>query len=272
MSVVLLTNNSDRGQVLAHLMLASGIDLSLVVVEDPLIAKAGSDTFRNGIRIGLGGVYRWARELITLNSQERSALRFEEICKQKAEQRVQEFISTLGFRGRPSDVEYLETASLNEANVITAISNKQPDLCIVLGTSIIKPRIISIPKLGIINAHTSILPEYRGARSEFWQCYNQDYSHVGLTFHLVDAGVDTGRVLLQVKQDLPDIPEPNILRAQNTILMLRNYVSVVESVLNGTAKPYEQGIGSTPTYRFRDITLEKRLKLYGRIQNEQALG
>jgi methionyl-tRNA formyltransferase len=135
----------------------------------------------------------------------------------------------------------------------------------VLGTSIIKPRIISIPKLGTINAHTSILPEYRGSRSEFWQCYNQNYDHAGVTLHFIEKGVDTGSILFQQKQDLKGTPDPNSMRAANTKAVLLNYVAVIQSVLDGSAHPQIQGACTTPTYRFRDITEEKRIKLYTRL-------
>jgi folate-dependent phosphoribosylglycinamide formyltransferase PurN len=121
----------------------------------------------------------------------------------------------------------------------------------------------------MINAHTSILPEYRGSRSEFWQCYNEDYRNVGITIHFIDKGIDTGKILFQKQQQVGDNPDPNFLRAQNTLTTLENYVQVVQSVIAGTAQPIQQGTGTTPTYRFRDITLEKRLKLYKRILSKK---
>jgi methionyl-tRNA formyltransferase len=205
------------------------------------------------------------KNLIQLSAIERAALKYEEESIARANTRVDDYIASLGVNGRPDGVDYLETASLNEATVITAITQAKPDVCAVLGTSIIKPRLISIPKLGMINAHTSILPEYRGARSEFWQCYNKDFRNVGITLHFIDAGVDTGKILFQKKQEVGENPDPNELRANNTLATLQNYVPTIEAVLNGTIEPKDQGQGATPTYRFKDITQEKRLKLYKRL-------
>ncbi|MBI1288085.1 MAG: hypothetical protein GC178_10980 [Flavobacteriales bacterium] len=265
MSVVLLTNNSNRGQTLAHLMLRAGLDLKLVVVEDASTSAPRESHLKTMLRPVLGPSYRWMKNMISLSAEERKALKYEEETQQRANAFVNDYIASLQVNGRPDGVEYLETPSLNEATVVTAVTQAKPDVCVVLGTSIIKPRLISIPKLGMINAHTSILPEYRGARSEFWQCYNQDYDHVGMTLHFVDKGVDTGKILFQKKQEVGENPNPNMLRAINTVMTLENYVPVIQSVLNGTAEPKEQGVGSTPTYRFRDITLEKRLELFKRI-------
>jgi folate-dependent phosphoribosylglycinamide formyltransferase PurN len=265
MGIVLITNNSDRGQALAHLIQRSGLNLKLVVVEDPGLVPGSQGLILHRIRAILGPTYRMLRAFLKLNSAQRAALRYEEESIKRAEAVVKRFIADLNVHGRPEGIDYLETPSLNEATVVTAISKLEPDLCVVMGTSIIKPRIIAIPKLGTINAHTSLLPEYRGSRSEFWQCYNQNYDHAGVTLHLIDKGVDTGSILFQQKQAVNGMPDPNMMRAENTKTVLLNYVSVIRSVLDGTARPQIQGPCTTPTYRFRDITEDKRIKLYSRI-------
>ena len=265
MSVVLLTNNSNRGQALAHLIIKAGLDLKLVVVEDPSLKESSGGSVASIIRKIIGPPYRWIKGVLKLSKEDRAALSYESESVVRANKMVDDYIHKLGVLGRPTGIEYLETPSLNEATVVTAIKNAAPDVCAVLGTSIIRQRIIDIPKIGMINAHTSILPEYRGSRSEFWQCYNEDYRNVGITLHFVDKGVDTGKILFQLKQEVGENPDPNVLRANNTLATLQNYVSVIQSVLDGTAEPKNQGQGTTPTYRFRDITEEKRLKLYKRI-------
>lgn len=265
MSVVLLTNNSNRGQALAHLIVKAGLDLRLVVVEDATLRESSEGKIISILRKTIGPLYRWIKNMVSLSKEDREALKYEEESMAKANKMVDDHIHKLGVLGRPIGIEYLETPSLNEATVVTAIKNAEPDVCVVLGTSIIKERLISIPKIGMINAHTSILPEYRGSRSEFWQCFNEDYRNVGITLHFIDKGVDTGKILFQKQQEVGENPDPNMLRAKNTLATLENYVPVIQSVLNGTATPTAQGQGATPTYKFRDITLDKRLKLYKRI-------
>lgn len=267
MGIVLITNNSNRGQALAHLIQRAGLDLKLVVVENPGSAPSSEGRFISVFRSILGPSYRKLKAFIKLNKTERAALQYEAESIQRAEDEVNQFIASLGVDGRPDGIEYLETPSLNEASVVTAIAQAEPDLCVVLGTSIIKPRIIAIPKLGTINAHTSILPEYRGSRSEFWQCFNQNYDHAGVTLHFIDKGVDTGSILFQEILKVGSNPDPNMMRVANTKVILQNYVNVIRSVLDGTAQPQIQGPCTTPTYRFRDLTEEKRIKLYTRLMN-----
>jgi methionyl-tRNA formyltransferase len=265
MGVVLFTNDSNRGQALAHLIVRAGIDLTLVVVENPSLREPRSNPFVQFLRLNLVKPYRWIKHTFLTKPEDKKALNYEVQSLQIANAVVDDYILALGVKGRPEGVDYLETPKLNEATVITAVKRAKPDVCVVLGTSILKKTLISIPKIGTINAHTSILPEYRGSKSEFWQCYNNDYSNVGMTLHLIDKGVDTGNILFQKKQEVKDNPDPNMLRAINTLATLKNYVPVLKHVLDGLANPTVQGPCTTPTYRFRDITLEKRLTVYKRI-------
>ena len=56
--------------------------------------------------------------------------------------------------------------------------------------------LLTIPKLGCINVHGSILPQYRGAAPIQWSIYNGD-QQTGITTMLMDEGMDTGAMLLK---------------------------------------------------------------------------
>lgn len=60
---------------------------------------------------------------------------------------------------------------------------------------ILSPEILSMPKLGCINVHGSILPKYRGAAPIQWSIYNGE-SITGITTMMMDEGMDTGNMLL----------------------------------------------------------------------------
>lgn len=63
-------------------------------------------------------------------------------------------------------------------------------------TQIVTPQVFSVPKLGSICFHPSILPKYRGASAINWALINGE-STTGLTIFWVDQGIDTGPILLQ---------------------------------------------------------------------------
>jgi methionyl-tRNA formyltransferase len=61
---------------------------------------------------------------------------------------------------------------------------------------IISARLIAIPRLGWINLHGSLLPKYRGAAPIAWAVANGEHV-TGLTTMQIDAGMDTGPMLLR---------------------------------------------------------------------------
>ncbi len=63
-------------------------------------------------------------------------------------------------------------------------------------TQIVPPQVFSVPRLGSICFHPSLLPKYRGASAINWALINGE-SVTGLTLFWVDQGIDTGPILLQ---------------------------------------------------------------------------
>jgi folate-dependent phosphoribosylglycinamide formyltransferase PurN len=72
-----------------------------------------------------------------------------------------------------------------------------PDLLVLSGVPMLKPHVYGIPRLGTVNPHWGIAPDYRGQQSIFTALRRRDYSAIGMTVHYVDEGVYTGPVLAQ---------------------------------------------------------------------------
>src|SRR4029077_10607421 len=72
-----------------------------------------------------------------------------------------------------------------------------PDFIVIIAYGqIIPARLLTIPKFGWINLHASLLPKYRGAAPINWAIVNVE-TRTGLTTMRIDAGMDTGDILLQ---------------------------------------------------------------------------
>src|SRR6201998_301314 len=81
----------------------------------------------------------------------------------------------------------------------------QPEAIIVVGYGRIIPLwMIDPPKLGNLNVHASLLPKYRGAAPIHWAVASGE-AVTGVTTMRIDAGLDTGDILLQ--RELPIRPE-----------------------------------------------------------------
>jgi len=80
----------------------------------------------------------------------------------------------------------------------------KPDAIIIVGYGRIIPQwMLDFPPLGNINLHASLLPEYRGAAPIQWAIARGE-SITGVTTMKIDAGLDTGDILLQ--QEIPIAP------------------------------------------------------------------
>jgi methionyl-tRNA formyltransferase len=89
------------------------------------------------------------------------------------------------------------------------LENIAPDVIIVVGYGRIIPQwMIDLPKLGNINLHGSLLPKYRGAAPIQWAIAMGE-SVTGVTTMRIDAGLDTGDILMQVEE--PIRPEDTAL-------------------------------------------------------------
>ncbi|MGI0487038.1 methionyl-tRNA formyltransferase [Pantanalinema rosaneae CENA516] len=86
-----------------------------------------------------------------------------------------------------------------DAETLAQLQATQADAFVVVAYGqILSPQILDMPRLGCINAHGSILPRYRGAAPIQWSIYHGD-RETGITTMLMDAGMDTGAMLLEAR-------------------------------------------------------------------------
>jgi methionyl-tRNA formyltransferase len=82
------------------------------------------------------------------------------------------------------------------------LENLAPDCIVIIAYGqIIPARLLSIPKYGWINLHASLLPKYRGAAPINWAIVNGE-TKTGVTSMRIDAGMDTGEMLLQLEIEI----------------------------------------------------------------------
>ena len=82
------------------------------------------------------------------------------------------------------------------------LKNFAPDAVVILAYGqLIPANLLAIPRLGWINLHASLLPKYRGAAPIAWAIANGE-SRTGLTTMQIDAGMDTGPMLLQLEMEI----------------------------------------------------------------------
>jgi len=107
-------------------------------------------------------------------------------------------------------IAVLQPATIkNNAELREQLAAIRPDAIVVVGYGRIIPQwMIDLPRLGNLNLHASLLPKYRGAAPIQWAIANGE-SVTGVTTMRIDAGLDTGDILMQreISIDLKDTAE-----------------------------------------------------------------
>jgi methionyl-tRNA formyltransferase len=88
--------------------------------------------------------------------------------------------------------------------VVEQLRAMAPDAMVVVGYGQIIPQaILDIPPQGIVNVHASLLPKYRGAAPIQWAIARGEKT-TGVTTMKIDAGLDTGAMLLKWETAIGD--------------------------------------------------------------------
>jgi len=147
---------------------------------------------------------------------------------------------SLGELGQKYNFEVLEVGNLNESRAIAALEAADTDLGIVLGTRILKEQIFSVPRLGCINLHKGMVPNYRGMPPAFWELYDGAAS-AGVTVHFVNKGLDTGDVVATAEVSILSTDTPDTLCERLHEEGARTLATAVDAIATGTAVRRKQG-------------------------------
>ena len=92
------------------------------------------------------------------------------------------------------DVFHVKKNGLNSLKTLTRLKEISPDFIACFGTGILHERILSNFPDCIFNLHVGIPEYYRGSSCNFWPIYNSDLKNLGATVHIIEKGIDTGKI------------------------------------------------------------------------------
>lgn len=129
--------------------------------------------------------------------------------------------------------------NLKSDDFFSSFKELAPDLSVVVAFRILPERIFSLPSLGTINLHASLLPKYRGAAPINWALMNGE-TKTGLSTFLIQKKVDTGDLILQKEIDI--LPEENFgeLHDRMAELGAELLLETLELIEKGEIKPLKQ--------------------------------
>lgn len=157
-------------------------------------------------------------------------------------------------RQAPVNPPVFVVQSHNSSACVETVRRLQPDVIILRGCGIIKWPILEIPKLGTINPHYAVLPNYRGVDVTEWAALHGD--PVAVSVHFVAEGVDTGAVLASRRVAVEPGDTLGRLREKSAALAVELFVDVLEKLASGTAVPRTQHVTEGRQY----FSMHPRLK------------
>ncbi len=169
------------------------------------------------------------------------------------------FVALTEDRSHP---DYIPKGTINEPQHVERITALAPDLLVAYGCSLIKSELVNTFAGRFLNLHLGLSPYYRGSGTNFWPLVNGEPEYVGATFMYLDAGVDTGKVIHQLRARIFPGDTPHQIGNRLIADAGRAYRALIENFDHVVdLAPIPKPAGSR-YYRRRDFTPEATQKLY----------
>ena len=178
-------------------------------------------------------------------------------------------IQSLKEFAQSKDIPYLVVKDLNDAACEDLVKKVAPDLIAFTGGGLIRANILALPKLGVLNCHTGILPQYRGMDVVEWTAAERQVRTVGFgaTLHFMDKGVDSGPIIL--KKTISAQPNDDFLaiRERLEVVMVELMLEGIAGLRDGALQPQAQKMEDGRQY----FVMHPRIKRFAEGQLSEQI-
>ncbi len=147
-----------------------------------------------------------------------------------------------------SDQRVVNVVSADSPELAEAVRQMQAEVVLLAGCRLLSNATLAALHCPVLNYHAGITPTYRGMNGGYWALATGDTRNFGATVHLVDAGVDTGDVLHQVRGK----PQPgdNLTNYALRLAAMSRDIRIrgVEDALEGRLAPIKPDMPSKQWY------------------------
>ena len=136
-------------------------------------------------------------------------------------------------------IRVLQPEKLREESFLEELDDINADLYVVAAFRMLPKCVWGKPRLGTINLHASLLPDYRGAAPINWALINGE-KKTGLTTFFIDEKIDTGKIILQTEEKIFNVDTFETLHTRLKNKGARLLLETVNKIENGTYNIKEQ--------------------------------
>ena len=148
--------------------------------------------------------------------------------------------------------------SLRSEAARTELAAWHPEVLVVVAYGLILPReVLALPRFGCVNIHASLLPRWRGA-APIERALLAGEAETGVSIMQIDAGLDTGPLLLQRRLGISSDHTTGTLREALAALGAAALLEALEGLSRGTLQPHVQP-GEGATYAPKIAKVEARI-------------
>src|SRR6266550_449587 len=171
-----------------------------------------------------------------------------------------------GRYGPPADTGDLVLAAADELDVLLPahrrtiaplLASVEPDLVLCMGFPWKIPAdALAVPRLGWLNGHPSLLPLHRGPMPVAW-AIREGRDEIGITFHRMDADLDTGPILAQRRYPLGELQPPDTFYPELGQVVGEALAEALERLAAGDeGTPQEEGGSYESFFTEEDVWLD----------------
>lgn len=168
-----------------------------------------------------------------------------------------EFVESESYN---SIVTKIPKGDINNPYVFEQLKAINPDLLICYGSSIVEPMIVRYFKNRFLNVHLGISPYYRGSGTNIWPIINNELDMIGATFMFIDEGIDTGKIIHQIRADIDINDSIHSIGNKLIIKMTQTYADIIFKFDSLTCEKQPQQKGNL--YLRKDFDHENCVLLY----------
>ena len=138
------------------------------------------------------------------------------------------------------DIPVLQPEKLKDAETHDVLRSFNADVMIVAAYGLILPQaVLDIPRLGCLNIHASLLPRWRGA-APIQRAIAAGDKESGITIMQMDAGLDTGDILLLSHCPINDNDNGGDLHDRLAEMGASSILEALKDIESGNTKPIKQ--------------------------------
>lgn len=146
----------------------------------------------------------------------------------------------------PDDLDVLIPAK--RSSIAPLLASVRPDLVVCMGFPWKVPaEALAVPTLGWLNGHPSILPLHRGPIPVAWAIRNGD-AELGISFHFMDEGLDTGPVVAQRRLEIGAYAAPDELYGRMGPMAIETLTEALHRIADGDRGAVQEGGGEYESF------------------------